>query len=111
MWLFTTVGFFSAVRKPGDTELTVRARARRDLDALRATYLPELGPTVAHAGTDYPYRARVPHEAFARALAAVAREIDYDNFKDAVADRQGYARAHAYAKVWQVLLGLERDDA
>lgn len=34
MWLMTTVGFFSIVRKPGETDLTVRARVRSDLEAL-----------------------------------------------------------------------------
>ena len=35
MWLFTTVGFFSVVQKPGTDKLTVRARVAPDLDRLR----------------------------------------------------------------------------
>ena len=31
MWLFTTVGFFSAVQKSGTDDLTIRARVRDDL--------------------------------------------------------------------------------
>ena len=34
MWLFTTIGFFSVVRKPGETKLTVRARVAADLARL-----------------------------------------------------------------------------
>ena len=40
--------------------------------------------------------------------AAVAA-IDYANFKDAVAERQGEARAQAYADVWSALYGLGDD--
>ena len=35
MWIFTTIGFFSIVRKPGTDFLTVRARVASDLDDLR----------------------------------------------------------------------------
>jgi hypothetical protein len=67
MWLFTTIGFFSAVQKSGTDDLTIQVRVRDDLDRLRAKYLPELGPTKVGGGTDYPYRATVSHDAFARA--------------------------------------------
>lgn len=108
MWLITPVGFFSIVRKPGDLAagtLTVRARARGDLEALAAR-LPGLGPITDRGGTDYPYRARAPREALAEACAAMLREIDYANFKDAVAARQGPGRAEVYGKVWGTLLAL-----
>ena len=75
MWMMTTFGFFSIVEKPSDRAagtLTVRARARADLDHLRAEILPGLGPTVDHAGTDYPYRAVAPRGEVAVALAAGA---------------------------------------
>lgn len=105
MWIMTTLEFFSAVQKPGDDQLTIRARVRSDLEALAKT-LPELGPIQQGGGTDYPYRARVPHAAFALALARLSHDIDYANFKNAVAERQGAARAKAYGKVWEVLYGL-----
>ena len=49
MWLFTRFGFFSIVRKPGDDNLTVRARVAADLDALREQYLPELSATTTQS--------------------------------------------------------------
>jgi hypothetical protein len=109
MWLFTPFGFFSAVRKRGTDFLTVRARAAGDLERLRERYMPELSATITGGGTDYPYRATISHEAFAQGLARAARDIDYHNFKDEVAARQGYDRAHVYGKVWGVLLDLERE--
>lgn len=40
------------------------------------------------------------------AFATMLREIDYANFKDAVATRQGPGRAEVYGKVWGTLLAL-----
>lgn len=107
MWTLTPIGFYSAVRKPGDSFLTLRARVAEDLDALRAQYLPSLSATVAGGGTDYPYRATCTAEAWGLALADMGRGIDYANFKDEVARRQGYGRAHAYGAVWSALRTLE----
>jgi hypothetical protein len=103
MWLFTPFGFFSVVRKRGDAHLTVRARVAADLDALRRTHAPTLSATVTGAGTDYPYRATVALEDWARAMASIGGAIDYANFKDEVHARQGETRARAYAKVWDVM--------
>ena len=107
MWIAHPDGFFSIVRKPGDTQLTVRARVRADLERLRERWLPELGPTRVGEGTDYPYRAAVDPDDFGRAVAKMGETIDYSNFKGAVSRRQGSARAHAYGKVWSALYGLE----
>ncbi|MFN6953585.1 MAG: hypothetical protein ACK4PG_02190 [Acetobacteraceae bacterium] len=110
MWIATTIGYFSIVRKPGDAAdgvLTVRARVAADLDALREAALPELGPTIARAGTDYPFRARAPQAAVARAIGALVAGIDYANFKDAVAAREGHGRAEVYHGVWSALRRLE----
>jgi hypothetical protein len=52
MWLFTNIGFFSAVQKSGTDCLTIRSRVKGDLETLREKYLPELSPTIGHGGTD-----------------------------------------------------------
>ena len=75
------------MQKPRQAGLTIRARVATDLDRLRTTYLPTLSATVAGAGTDYPYRATVAREEFAR--------------------RQGHERERTYSKVWGVLQELE----
>ena len=103
MWIFSTVGFFSVVQKPGDDQLTVRTRFDGDLDRLRERFMPELGATTKTPKADYLYRARVDQAAFAEAMARIAADIDYSNFKSAVGSRQGHARAHVYADVWSVL--------
>jgi hypothetical protein len=92
----TPFGFFSIVQKPNTTNLTIRSRARRDLDSLRSKYLPRLSPTLADVGTDYRYRARAGHQALADAFARIARDISYNNFKKLVATRMGRQRAEVY---------------
>lgn len=106
MWLFTKIGFFSAVQKTGTDELTIRARVYEDLERLREQYLPDLSPTIGHAGTDYPWRATVAHSKFAAALGRIALDVDYGNFKNEVAKSQGKDRAARYGKVWSVLYDL-----
>ncbi len=107
MWLFTNFGFFSIVQKPGTDWLTIRARVRGDLDNLRDRYLPNLSATQAKGGTDYPWRATIPHAEFAAALGRIVMDLNYDNFKNEVAARQGKARAQRYGKVWSALYDME----
>lgn len=108
MWLFTKVGFFSVVSKPGDGDrLTVRARVRGDLVGLKRWYLPQLGPITALKVADYPFRAQVDRKDFADAAHRIASDIDYPNFKDEVKARQGDRRAAVYHRIWADLLELE----
>ena len=110
MWLFSTSGFFSIVQKPEDVStgmMTIRARVRSDLDTLRTDYLSELGPTQESIDSDYRYRARAPKASVIAAMANITEDIDYSNFKNAVASRQGPIRAKLYGKVWDVLYGLQ----
>lgn len=114
MWLMTPVGFFSVVRKQTDIDnatLTVRARVKQDLETLKARYLPELGTIQESAVNDYRFRAVAPQAAVAQAMARLVQDLDYNNFKDAVAQRQGQARADVYHDVWSVLYSLQRTPA
>lgn len=106
MWIFTTIGFFSIVQKRGDELLTVRARARKDLDALRSQYLLSLSETVEGAGTDYRYRATVPRENLAEAMSLIVVDVTYSNFKSEVARRAGPGRESLYHRVWDVMYRL-----
>jgi hypothetical protein len=111
MWLFTRCGFFSVVtadRRKGEApQLMVRARVADDLHALRLKYAPDLGPTLQHTGTDYPYRALITREGWAAAMSAIALDLDYRNFKSEVDKRQGVERHRLYAKVWGVMYDAE----
>jgi hypothetical protein len=102
MWILTIRGFYSIVERDGQ----LCARVEDDLARLREL-MPALGPGIKGAGSDYPFRAFISPEAFAASLPLLAAEITYPNFKDAVAQAQGEARAAVYGQVWQDLMDLE----
>lgn len=109
-WFVTTIGFFSVVEKPEDADrgtLTIRSRVRSDLENLRDRYLPGMGEISESTGSDYRFRAIAPREAVSEAMAKLVAGIDYGNFKDAVAQRQGYGRAQVYGHVWGQLYHLQ----
>ena len=110
MWVTSTIGFFSVVQKPGDDDLTVRARARGDLERLREAYLAGLGEIVEGAGTDYRHRAKCSHEQWAEAMRLMCLDLDYPNFKSAVGKRMGHSRANVYHDVWSALWTIKDDD-
>lgn len=114
MWIASTTGFLSAVKAKDDTtDLFVRARVKGDLDALIAYAEADTGTApevIAYEVSDYPWRVRVSAATFAGFIAQQVVEIDYHNFKDAVAKVQGKPRAQVYSGVWSTLLGLERLD-
>ena len=99
MWLFTPRGFYSVVahRKDAD-KLLVRARVRADLEALREQ-IPHLR-IFSDRHADYRWRAVVTRGEWAMALALLVDDLDYDNFKSAVGERQGHERARLYGHVW-----------
>lgn len=107
MWLFAKSFFCSVVQKENTDFLTVRSRVKSDLDSLRHRYMPTLSPTVSYAASDYPHRATINRLDFAEGLKKIALDIDYDNFKNEVAKKQGHERAHVYGRVWADLLALE----
>ena len=109
MWVFTPEGFYSVVTaEEFGEELQVRARDEHDLERLRGSWFPNLGPTVRKPDRDYPCRAFCTHDQLGEALARMAQSIDYSNFKNAVAERHGSGRAHIYGRVWSDCRAIER---
>lgn len=110
MWLTTTQGFYSAVahrNKPG--HVLVRARVKDDLRALKKQLPKAKIPSriFSDMRADYPWRLVLSAEEWAEAMAKLAADVDYDNFKNAVKDRQGVKRANVYMGVWSQMLKLE----
>lgn len=101
MWLLIPEGFFSIVRKEGETALCVRARVVVDLQRLRERHMPTLSEPVETPGGDYRFRAWIGRSEFASGLASIADTLDYPNFKSEVARIDG-DRARAYGRVWGV---------
>jgi hypothetical protein len=112
MWIFTNIGYFSAVKTKDRTgNIQVRARAAVDLDNLRSMYCPDLGPTIDTDHSDYRFRAICTPEQWTEAVAKIAAAIDYSNFKDSVtrstAPGQGHKRHDLYMRVWSVMCDLQ----
>lgn len=107
MWLFTNFGFFSIVQKGTPDRLTIRGRSRQDLETLVRRYgsLLGVGPEaiVDSPAGDYCCRVGVDKADFSAAMAAIAADIDYSNFKDSVHQEQGHDRAHIYMDVWSTM--------
>lgn len=123
MWMFTKYGFFSAVcarqgsgkhGQPVDPDrIMVRARRGEHLEALKERFPQQLSAceVMETTGTDYRYRLFVKKEAWVDVLSGLAAELDYDNFKSAVARHQGEAEAdyeRALHEVWSVMHRLQR---
>lgn len=106
MWIFTKQGFYSAVQHRDDPErIIIRARAKKDIEALKAQ-IPNL-ITFTDKTADYPHRAIVSRDEWLIALARLGAEIDYPNFKSAIADNK---RHNTYLSVWSKLLEIETED-
>lgn len=102
MWVMTTRGFFSAVQdRHNDGCLLVRARCKADIDSLAGLVGAE---PWSDQDADYAWRIRCTKREWATALGAMAAEVTYPNFKNAVADA---AHHSAYSRVWGVLLSLD----
>ena len=107
MWLITTQGFYSVVAHRDDPDqLLVRARVRDDLKALREQ-IPGIELTETPEA-DYRWRAEVSRDKWQSALVALGEDIDYDNFKNAVGEQQGWVRESVYHRVWDALFTLQR---
>lgn len=114
MWLCLPIGMYAishrwygsydAAKDPRDIQ--VRARKRKYLDRLRASYIPELGPDEGRAkeGTDYGHRAFVSAEDLARGMARMALATDASGFKDHTVDNDLHG---VYHQIWSAYVKLD----
>jgi hypothetical protein len=111
MWLVTTRGFVSAVewqrRGDGnDGKIVLRARDRNHLESVVSLIgAPEV---LVSPSADYRYRAFVTRKQFEKLIVALAREVTYPNFKNAVYARQGRSRYETILhRVWDLFAKLQ----
>lgn len=103
MWIMTTRGFYSVVEHRDDSsKVMVRARCKKDIDAL-SELLPSAEPFELQT-SDYAWRVVVPRAEWIEALTEMSKQIDYDNFKNAVSSPKHH---DAYMNVWSDLLVLD----
>ena len=105
MWVFTSTGFVSAVRKTDRPDVyTVRSRDRLSLEPLANATGVEV---ITSPFGDYPYRVLVEPTLFIEWLADQASQIEYSNFKNQVAKTRGYEYTHSLHDVWSAMLNTE----
>lgn len=114
MWIMTTIGFYSAVQhRYNHDDLLIRARSKADLlalEALAAGRFGGVGPIdTTLTGADYPHRMVISKATWKALLELLTDDVDYDNFKTAVANAGHPERANTYHNVWQTLLAVERE--
>jgi len=110
MWLCTRLGFFSIVQKPRGT-WQVRARARADLD--RLCRLMRWPPRrLLETPGDYRWRLLLRAEEWPELMLALARTVDYPNFKAAIGALPDQApKLPAYHDFWAALVHLQQDSS
>lgn len=93
MWIILNNSFLSIVQHDKRPSLLmVRARLKGDIERV----FPAAKIHVDQ-GTDYKYRAFIPRDVVAKAMADQVTGIDYDNFKNSIRD----ARRKTFAtRVW-----------
>jgi hypothetical protein len=121
MWIFTRYGFFS-IACANNTDGTinpdtvmVRARLHEHLVCLKNRFPDsELGKAeiLTWDGRDYRYRIILPKTAWVAALAELATEQTWSNFKNETsrfsrAKKAAYAYVDALHRVWDVMHRLQ----
>lgn len=105
MWLATSLGYFSIVKKQG--QFFVRVRNRKDLELLlTATGIEK--DILEFAGTDYVARIIVNAKELELIQRTLFSTITYSNFKDSIAsnkiqkDKKTY-----YTEMWGVMFDYQ----
>lgn len=101
MWICSTLGYFSIVKKEGD--FYVRARTPKDLENLKKA--AGINDEVKQfPNTDYVARLIVDKKTLDKIYGALQNTINYPNFKDEIhdspsqRDKLGY-----YSKIWEIM--------
>lgn len=101
MWVFLSGSFLSIVDSPeaGKNKLSVRSRFKGDIERV----FPGVKVRTT-ARRDYRFRAFIPQERVAQALADEVLNMGYSNFKDSVLDND---RHNTYLRVWHVMANAQ----
>lgn len=101
MWLMTKYGFYSIVQKQPNV-YHVRSRERHDLQNL-IDKVPLPGCLISESkSTDYLARIIVDRDVVMKILRLLGSTLDYDNFKQQVAETPDQAHK-PYHSVWKVI--------
>lgn len=108
MWLVTKIGFFNIIEQDDDAEkglLTVKARARKDLQLL-GNFLLFQTPIEESIQTDYRFRQKANKHYVANGIQQLVKEIDYPKTKPELA-KLNPDRSDIYLQVWEDLYEIQ----
>src|SRR5665213_142242 len=107
MWIYWRDGrHIAPVAEPKSKNvIIVRARRADDLDALRNTHMPTLGPNKFDSNRDYNVRARIDKADFVQGMTYMAIDIDYPSYKETV-HKTTPGRYSVISKIWDATLAL-----
>lgn len=88
--------------------LMIRARDPEHLRRLQHRH-GVVGDLAEQPGSDYRWRIFVTQAQWVEIMAAEARAIDYDNFKDACGESDDGRYVQALHVVWAALAGIQRN--
>lgn len=121
MWLFTRLGFYSAVCGKTDKgaidpdTMMIRARLRVHLERLVKAFPALLGDCEIHKSEsrDYRFRMIVPKLVWVELATALADEVDYGNFKDQCHREwdktpTGSSYTNSLHRVWGVMYDVQQ---
>lgn len=103
MWIYMKDGFFSVIQHPSSKKhVLIRARVKGDLEKV----FPEVGGSVeVTPDSDYRFRVPLSKSTFAAKLGEHALMIDYNNFKNAINDKE--RREYWYEQVWDTMVMMQ----
>ena len=103
MWIFLNNSYLSIVRHRDEPDqLLVRARNNGDIEAVFPRAIVKITPQA-----DYLFRAVIDESLVAATIKTAILDIDYDNFKDSIAD----ARYHdTCLNVWLTMSAHQRNE-
>ena len=110
MWLCTRHGFFSVTRsKEQPSKIQVRARVRMHLENIIPMLEGKRPKVIYTPQADYHYRILLSPGQAQYLLQELAREIDYCNFKDEVAQAMPDDKKYksALSSVWQIFSRIQ----
>lgn len=104
MWVFSTAGFFSITVSSDDpTKMQVRARERVDLENFIAAAEVDGAEIIETPRADYQFRVILEPADAVNGIAILAAQIDYTNFKGAVAATPSQRhKEHGLHDIWAV---------
>lgn len=112
MWIFTRDGFFSvaATKFCQPEDVAIRARKREHLEGLMARHSIE-SEILVFPEADYRFRIQIPKSLWGQVMLEEAMTLDYNSFKDAMADSGASADyLRAMFTIWSTVHKIQTEE-